>query len=142
MKNINDISRCAGMFRTERLKDSGLGPVHHSYILAVCRSPGLSQEQIAREICINKSNVTRHLSLLEELGYVERRPSEEDKRVTLVFPTQKAIDILPSVRAAIKEWRGYLTEGMDEEELLRFAETLSKIADRAREYYEKKDGTV
>lgn len=140
MKNINIIGRCAGMFRSEKLKETGLGACHHSYILAVCRRPGISQDELAREICINKSNVTRHLAALEESGYVERRQSEADKRVTLVFPTEKALAILPTVRAVIREWNEFLTEGMDEEELERFAATLSRIAERAREYSEREGG--
>ena len=139
MKNINIIGRCAGMFRSEKLKETGLGACHHSYILAVCRRPGISQDELAREICINKSNVTRHLAALEESGYVERRQSEADKRVTLVFPTEKALAILPTVRAVIREWNELLTEGMDEEELERFAATLSRIAERAREYSEREE---
>ena len=139
MKNINIIGRCAGMFRSDKLKDTGLGACHHSYILAVCRNPGISQDELAREICINKSNVTRHLAALEESGYVERKPSEQDKRVTLVFPTEKALDILPTVRSVIREWNEYLTEGMDEEELERFALTLSRIAERARQYSEREE---
>ena len=139
MKNINILGRCAGMFRSEKLKETGLGACHHSYILAVCRRPGISQDELAREICINKSTVTRHLAALEESGYVERRPSEADKRVTLVFPTEKALAILPTVRAVIREWNEFLTEGMDEEELERFAATLSRIAERAREYSEREE---
>ena len=127
------------MFRSDKLKDTGLGACHHSYILAVCRNPGISQDELAREICINKSNVTRHLAALEESGYVERKPSEQDKRVTLVFPTEKALDILPTVRSVIREWNEYLTEGMDEEELERFALTLSRIAERARQYSEREE---
>jgi DNA-binding MarR family transcriptional regulator len=139
MKNINIIGRCAGMFRSEKLKETGLGACHHSYILAVCRRPGISRDELAREICINKSNVTRHLAALEESGYVERRQSGADKRVTLVFPTEKALAILPTVRAVIREWNEFLTEGMDEEELERFAATLSRIAERAREYSEREE---
>ncbi len=139
MKNINIIGRCAGMYRTDRLKDTGLGPCHHSYILAICREPGISQDQLAKNICINKSNVTRHLATLEENGYVERRASDEDKRVTLVYPTQKALDVLPTVREVIREWNAYLTEGMDQEELERFAAILSKIADRARDYAQERE---
>ena len=127
------------MFRSEKLREMGLGACHHSYTLTLCRMPGISQDELAREICINKSNVTRHLAALEESGYVERKPSEQDKRVTLVFPTQKAYDILPTVRGVIKEWNEYLTEGMDQEELERFALTLSRIAERAREYSARED---
>ena len=81
MRQINVISRCEGLYRTDKLRGAELGACHHSYVLAVCRTPGISQEELARSICINKSNVTRHLAYLEEHGYVERRQSESDRRV-------------------------------------------------------------
>ena len=100
-RHINIISRCAGLYRTERLKDSDLGQNHHRYIFCICRHPGISQEELSRRVYINKSNVTRHLSYLEKNGYVERRQSEEDKRVTLVFPTEKANAALPALREIV-----------------------------------------
>ena len=137
MKNINVISRCTVAFRGDRMKDSDLSPYHHGYILTLCRAPGLSQERLAQEMCINKSNVTRHLAALEENGYVERRRSEEDRRITLVYPTKKAYEILPRVRETVREWNAYLTEGMDAGELELFAAITARIAERAREYVNK-----
>ena len=97
MRQINVISRCEGIYRTDRMRGAELGACHHSYILAICRHPGISQEELARHICINKSSVTRHLSHLEEHGYVERKQSTADKRVTLVYPTQKMLEQFRSV---------------------------------------------
>ena len=137
MRNINTVSRCAAIFRAEKLTE--LGPCHHGYIIAICKNPGILQDRLAKELCVNKSNVTRSLAALEELGYVERRQSEEDKRAILVYPTERALAILPSVRAVIREWNEYLTEGLDEGELEQFAATLARITERARKYYEEKE---
>ena len=139
MKNINTVSRCITLFRADRMQDCELSPYHHGYIFALCRDPGVPQDRLAQELCINKSNVTRHLAALEESGYVERRRCEEDRRVTLVFPTEKAYAILPRLREVTREWNEYLTEGLDEAELERFAELLSKMADRAREYVKTRE---
>ena len=100
---------------------------------------GETKERVILVKLMTDKNEGAALASLEELGYVERRPSEEDRRVTLVYPTEKALAVLPTVRSVIREWNEYLTEGMDEAELERFAETLSRLAERARAYYEEKE---
>ncbi|NLW74036.1 MAG: MarR family transcriptional regulator [Clostridiales bacterium] len=137
MRKISIISRCAMMYRAEKLKDTGLGGVHLSYILALCRHPGMSQEQIARHIYINKSNVTRHLAQLEQKGFVERRQNEKDRREQLVYPTQKAYDVLPELTALIRDWNEYLTEGFSDEEMEQFNAMLDRIARRATDAVNK-----
>lgn len=134
MKQINIISRCAGLFRSERLKDTDLSACHTSYLFTVCRNPGISQDKLAQAICINRSNVTRQLVYLEEHGYVERRQSENDKRMLLVYPTQRALDALPHLQEIVNEWNIYLTGELSEEELKMLSEMLDSLAERAKAY--------
>lgn len=131
MRQIRIIGRCSNIYRTAELEGTGIGGVHTGYLLALCRTPGMSQEQLSRKIYVNKSNVTRHLAQLEKLGYVERRQSSEDRRVTLVYPTEAAYDILPRISEVIKGWNAYLTEGFTEEELEQFNAMLARITERA-----------
>ena len=98
MKQMNAISRAQSVFRGEALNNGELGGCHHSFVLAICYNPGMSQEQLARHICLNKSTVARTLTYLEEKGYVIRRPSEADKRITLVYPTAKMEEVLPRLQ--------------------------------------------
>lgn len=139
MRQINMISRAAGVFRTDKLAITDLNACHHSYVLAICHHPGFSQEELAHHICINKSNVARHLSYLEERGYVERRPDVHDKRQIRVYPTERMLAVLPAVQAVAEDWNEYLAEGLSEEENRCFYATLAKIAKRARQYVVGKD---
>lgn len=131
------VSRCQGIFLAERLKEMGLGACHHTYLLYVAKRPGISQEELARESCVNKSSVARGLASLEAQGYVERRSSEQDKRVLQVYPTQKTLDILPQVKAALTEWNGYLTADFSEEEMAQFEQVLDRVVARAKRYMEE-----
>ena len=131
---INVISRCGNMYRNERLKGTDLGTSHHTYLFTICRNPGISQEKLARMIYINKSNVTRNLAVLEKNGYIERRPSEQDKRVMLVYPTQKAQDTLPRLREIMRDWNDIVAADLTEEELEQLRAILSRIAERATRY--------
>lgn len=134
MRYINSTSRCGSAWRTEKLKDTDLGESHHTYIFTVCRHPGISQEAIAKRLFINKSNVTRSLAHLEKHGYVTRERSAADKRVTLVYPTEKAFDTLPLVRQMLGEWNNIITRGFSAEELEIFTEMMERVAHNAKEY--------
>lgn len=134
MKEINIISRCAHIYRCDKLQGSDLSSIHLTYIIAICRNEGISQEALAKQIYINKSNVTRQLEYLETHGYAERRQSDTDKRVTLVYPTEKARKMLPEAIKILSEWESYLTEGFTAEELKIFDSVLEKISVRAKNY--------
>ena len=134
MRYINIVSRCAAMWRADKLEGTELGDQHYPYIITVCRNPGISQDAIARKLFINKSNVTRSLSYLESHGFVTREQSSEDRRITLVYPTEKAQEILPTVRAIIRGWNAYITEGFTEEELEMYMDMTERLAARAAEY--------
>ena len=137
LRQINIISRSAAQFRSANMKNSELGACHHSYILAICRHPGISGEKLARHICVNKSNVARNLSYLEEKGYVRREQSGKDKRVTLCYPTEKMLEALPEVKRISEEWNRKITEELSAEEAEQFAAILDKVAKKAREFAER-----
>lgn len=137
-RQINIISRCQALFRAGRLRDSEICALNN-YVIPICRNPGLSQEQLARRVYLDKYNVTRHLAKLEQMGYVDRSPSDSDKRITLVYPTEKMLALLPAIRQTIGEWDSYLFEGLEPEELEQFEATLLKITQRAQEYVNSKD---
>lgn len=136
MRSMNIIARCAAIYRTQQMDLDGLLGVHHSYILVITNNPGMSQDRLAKHLCLNKSNVTRHLACLEKQGYVERRVSETDKRETLVYPTQKMKDIYPRVLAITKEWNAQISRDFSEAELASFEMLIEKMCARSLELIE------
>ena len=136
-RNINVISRCAMTYRSDALAPLGLAACHYFYIFHVCNSPGISQDALAKNLYINKSTVTRALATLEKNGFIERRQSELDRRITLVFPTEKATDALPFVRESAKSWNEFLLSCLDEGEKEALGVMLEKIAKKAQGYVEE-----
>ena len=131
MRKMNIISRCEAIYRTEQ-STLQLPGIYHSYVLAVCRNPGMTQDALAKHLCCGKSNVTRHLAFLEANGLAERRVCERDKREMLVYPTEKMLALLPEVRAITRDWNSRLAEGIPEEELEIFHKVLDQMLDRSR----------
>lgn len=140
MKNINLISRSAELFREEKLGPYGIRGCQSKYLLAIAGSPGISQEELARRLFVNKSNVARQISLLEEGGFVKKVENDKDRRAVLLYPTQKLLDALPRVREVLAEWRALVTEGFSEEEKRQLQYISEKMVENARKFMEDSRG--
>ncbi len=50
MKILNNISRSQAVYRQNKIKNDDLQSGHYSFLLAIQREPGRSQEELAREL--------------------------------------------------------------------------------------------
>lgn len=139
MKMLNNISRSQAIFRHSKISADDLQTSHYAFALAICRNPGRSQEELARELCINKSTVARNLNYLEEKGYVLRESLPNDKRQFCVFPTEKMLAVLPEIKSVSAEWMTLLSQGIPQEELDTFNLVLERMQTRAREIIEQQE---
>ena len=139
MKMLNNISRSQAMYRQSKISADDLHTTHYAFALAICREPGHSQEELAKELCLNKSTVARALNSLEENGYVTRQALPNDKRQFSVYPTEKMLSVLPDIRKASSEWMTLLSRGIDEKELEIFHSVLERMQSRAREILEAQE---
>jgi len=139
MKMLNNISRSQAIYRHGNISARDLQTGHYAFVLTICERPGRSQEEIARELCINKSTVARNLNCLEEKGYILRNPSPSDKRQLTVYPTEKMLDILPEVKKASEEWMNLLSESIPKNELTVFNSVLERMQTKAREIIETQE---
>ena len=131
MKYINRINRSTGIVYNQRLREFGINHCQHPYIIQICRHPGISQEELARAICVNKSNVARQLAVLEADGLLTRTPDPEDRRVMQVFPTEKMEALLPCVREVMGDWDSCLLADFSEEDREKLIAMLEIITERA-----------
>lgn len=132
MRLINRTSRLAEMYRNEKMKKFGLGGMHHTYILNICKYPGVTQEQLAEIIFVNKSNVARQLAMLEKQEYIRREPDPKDGRKLLVYPTEKAHNVYPKVVEILREWNEIILEGFSTEEKEVLEKELSEMMKKAK----------
>lgn len=115
-KYISITNRCVSLYRSERLEEYGLMGHQQIYIMVACKHPGISQDELAKHIHINKSNVTRQLAILEERGFITRTPAEHDRRQVQVYPTEKAKEMHPRVVEVLQEINDELVCDFTQEE--------------------------
>lgn len=131
VRDITEVTRCGSQYRTEQLAPLGLKGCHASYLQEICAEPGISQDQLARRICINKSNVARQIAVLEEDGFVLRKSSPCDKRIMELYPTERTLQLLPRIQSILSDWENWLTQDLSEEEAAIVARALIKMKARA-----------
>ena len=136
IRDITEISRCGVQYRSDKLAPLDLKSCHASYLTEICENPGISQDKLARRICINKSNVARLVAVLEEEGFITRTPSEADKRVMELYPTEKTLELMPKLNEVLMCWENCITHDLSEEERELLTALLMKMKSRAGLYME------
>ena len=133
LNRMNTIARCKDLWYAARLEDTGIGARDRLYLLYICHHPNVSQDTLSSALFVNKSNVTRRLAHLEQEGFVTRIPSETDRRVMLVAPTERALGLLPLLKDLRDEWNAIITEGFTEEELEAFSHLIDRALQNAKQ---------
>ena len=128
------------MQRSQKLKPLGICGGQVPYLLRLCREPGLTQEEIAEALYVNKSTAARQVNSLERAGFVERRISAEDRRCMRVYPTDRALAALPQLRETVQEWNEYLLDGFTESERATLLQMMERVAGRAQAYIQREVG--
>lgn len=97
------------------------------FLMIINRNNGQPQNNLAHLTGRDKTTFTRNISTLEKKGWVERHPSDTDKRIKLVFITPAGKDYVkkadPIIAKIIKE----VEDGISEDERATFMHTLAKI---------------
>lgn len=136
--DIYAIVRCGIQFRGEQTIPMGLKSCHISYLSRICCYPGISQDQLAQMMFINKSNVARQVAILEEDGFITRTPATADKRVMELYPTEKTLALMPQLEKIVCQWDQIITEGICEEDVQTVTRILEKMKENAANWVNQK----
>lgn len=92
--NVNALARVVNKQWTEAFKQFDLSPAHGYMLRVVLSQPGISQKQLADELRLEKSTITRFIDVLVKKGFVVRkRGNTEDARELSIYATKQAKEI-------------------------------------------------
>jgi len=92
-------------------KPVDLSPSHAYLLLLVIDQPGIQPTCICTQLQLTPSTITRLIEKLEEKELVTRT---SEGKTTAVFPTQKAVDMLPRLKACQQEFHNKQAEAISE----------------------------
>ena len=118
--------------RLQRMSGSrgGRGYRLQGMIIAyLCERPSerICQKDLEAEFFVRGSTMAEALNQLEAAGYIERRTSDDDRRLKIVRPTLKATEAYAGMEDHIRTMEESLTRGVDPRDLAVYFEVVDKI---------------
>ncbi len=113
-------------FVAECLKDKDLDVGQFFFLRFVVKNDGETQEQIARNILLDKATVSKGIKRLVQLGYVSKKVNPDDKREFKIFATEKARMLIPELDSIYNEVYDKLHHNLDKDEIVQL-QSLLKI---------------
>ncbi|MES2004640.1 MAG: MarR family transcriptional regulator [Bacteroidota bacterium] len=123
----NALARKIEKLATESWKKIDLAPSHAYLLKLVLDEPGIQAGQIAEQLQLTPSTITRLIEKLEEKKLVLRA---SEGKSTNVFPTQKAKDLKPQMKQCIEEFYEKYSKVLGKEESNHFIKNMNTIADK------------
>ncbi|MBB6480421.1 MarR family winged helix-turn-helix transcriptional regulator [Spirochaeta isovalerica] len=128
-RSLSILSRAATAYFQRELKPFGIGPGQQAYLLSILPGEILILDELARRMAVDNANVTRAVKALESSGYLEKRPSEIDRRAWNITLTEEGAAVREKVEETAKQWVSGIRSAIDDDSWHTTVKTLDAIAD-------------
>ena len=116
IKTISRLERQRRRYMDQCLRPHKLQGSMFIIALFMDRNPGSSQEELSDFLGLDKSNVARKCSQMENLGVIRREQSAQDRRQNKLYLTESGKNLLPEIRANLSRWREIVMNGINKED--------------------------
>ena len=123
--------RCSQKYYDKVLSDLNLGSGQLPFLIFIYENEGITMNGLAEKGCYDKGTVTKGVQRLVEAGYVVMMSDEHDKRVKMLFTTEKAKEIMAQIYLIRQNWWEMITQQMSEEEAALFGTLQAQAAQNA-----------
>lgn len=121
-------------YTNEVFKKYSLGSGTYPYLMILYNKEGISQNQISKELAVDKALSARVIKKLIDLGYVRKEINSKDSRAYCLYLTDKAKLIIPSMKEELAKWNEIMTQNLTEEEKDDITDLLSKVLGNIKIY--------
>ncbi|MEG2204199.1 MAG: MarR family transcriptional regulator [Oscillospiraceae bacterium] len=132
-RSLSILYRYGQRYLSSRLQEYELDVGQFPFLMRVYNHAGLTQEQMAAELGMDKGTVARGVAQLEARGLIRRRPDEHDRRINHVYPTERAEALHPAMRGIVNDLHAILYQELTEPEIARAAELIDRMTDHLRQ---------
>jgi len=114
---ISILHRQSQIYFNHCLKEYDVTSAEYSFLMALYRKDGVTQDELSSYLYIDKSATARAIKSLEDKGYIMRSKDHLDKRFNRVFLTEKAKACKDEIREKVWSWSNFLREGINEQDI-------------------------
>ena len=113
---IHDAARLLRRRFEARASGLGLSAAQWRLLVRVAKEEGVAQARLAELLVIEPISVSRLIDRMEEGGWIERRADATDRRVRMIFPTEKSRDAYAGVKGMAGEVFEHALDGLSAQE--------------------------
>ncbi len=108
-----------------RFSQLTISQLHYIEAIHLLYNPTISE--VAETLKITKASATVGIKRLADLGFLEKRKSDQDKRVTHVSLTKKAEKLAHSKQKALNDYENKMTAALSPQELEQLEIIMEKL---------------
>lgn len=128
LRSIGNIARMIQTKTDVELKPFGLEKGQYVYITRIFENPGIHQEELSRQIKMDKTSTSKALKKLESLGYIIRAKDPEDKRKYNIRVTEEGKKIYLIIMDKERENLEILKASLSEQDLINLKKYINQTS--------------
>jgi DNA-binding MarR family transcriptional regulator len=129
---ISKIHQLSGRVFAKLLKEAkiqDINPAQGRILFVLWEKDNIHISKLAEKTQLHKATLTKMLDRLEEQGHIQREPSKEDRRITLIKSTEKNKSLKSEYDAVSEQMREIYYKGFESEEVTQLDGLLTRILD-------------
>ena len=133
---LSQVHQVCGRVWNKILRDNDMADLEGArgrVIFALWGKDGVPIKTLCEKTSLDKSTLTGIIDRLERDGYIERKPSETDKRSTLILLTGKEQEFANHVHKVSDQMNTIFYKGFTDEEITQFESMLERILMNCKE---------
>ena len=134
---ISIIHRTRIIHLNNEMKDLEITAGQVPFLMHLSHKEGITQDDLAVHLHIDKGTVARALKKLEDNGFIYREINPQNRRKYLLFLTEKGRQIVPKIHQINKEWEKSVCFDLSDVEYIKLLNTLQTLAMKSLEKVHK-----
>ncbi len=128
--NTNTLARKLNAVCEKAFDAFDLPPSHVYLLRLILASPGLNQQELAKEMRLNKSTITRFIVALEKKDLLASQESPGSQREKSIVPSKKALSIHKKLEKLGDEFYSSMCQTVGKKNLESFVKTAREINEK------------
>ena len=125
---VSMIHRTRMMYINDKMKGMDITAGQFPFIMVLSHEEGITQEDLAAHLHIDKGTVARALRKLEDKKFIFRKIDKKNRRRYLIYLTEKGRGAVPHIINIDKEWENSMCSKFSEEEYFNLFDILRIFA--------------
>ena len=128
VRSFGILNRTYLSYMSKSLSKTDISYSESIFLMNIGSSPGISQEELAGALAIDKAAVARAVKNLEQKGYITIKHISEDKRVKSLYITDSGNKIFGFIDDLNLHWIDRVMGNIDKEDFIQMLEQMTEKA--------------